>query len=56
MGEAVDIDPAANRVTLSDGARFEYDSLIVASGSQNSYYGQDGWREGRRADAIFPSV
>src|SRR6266404_6508730 len=34
LGEAADIDPAAKRVTLKDGAVFEYDSLIVATGSQ----------------------
>lgn len=45
LGEAVDLDPANNRVKLSDGAEFEYDSLIVATGSQTSYYGNDAWRE-----------
>ncbi|MGH9355808.1 MAG: NAD(P)/FAD-dependent oxidoreductase [Terriglobia bacterium] len=45
LGEVVDIDPAARRIMLADGASFEYDSLIVATGSQNSYYGNDGWRE-----------
>jgi NADH dehydrogenase len=44
LGEAADIDPAAKRVTLKDGAAFEYDSLIVATGSQTSYYGNDSWR------------
>ncbi len=45
LGEAVDIDPDAKRVILRDGADFSYDSLIVATGSQTSYYGNDGWRE-----------
>jgi len=45
LGEAVDIDPQAKRVILRDGAEFEYDSLIVATGSQTSYYGNDAWRE-----------
>jgi NADH dehydrogenase len=45
LGEAVDIDPDAKRVTLRDGANFEYDSLIVATGSKTSYYGKDEWRE-----------
>jgi NADH dehydrogenase len=45
LGEATDIDPKARRVILRDGAAFEYDSLIVATGSQTSYYGNDGWRE-----------
>jgi NADH:ubiquinone reductase (H+-translocating) len=45
MGEAVDIDPVAKRVILRDGAAFEYDSLIVATGSKTSYYGNEGWRD-----------
>jgi NADH:ubiquinone reductase (H+-translocating) len=45
LGEAADIDPANNRIILKDGAEFEYDSLIVATGSQTSYYGNDAWRE-----------
>jgi NADH dehydrogenase len=45
LGEAVDIDPAAKHVILRDGASFPYDSLIVSTGSQTSYYGNDGWRE-----------
>jgi NADH dehydrogenase len=44
LGEAVDIDPAAKTVTLKDGGVFPYDSLIVATGSQTSYYGKDQWR------------
>jgi NADH dehydrogenase len=45
LGEAADIDPDKNRIRLKDGAEFEYDSLIVATGSQTSYYGNDSWRE-----------
>lgn len=45
LGEAVDVDPHAKRVILRDGATFKYDSLIVATGSQTSYYGNDSWRE-----------
>jgi NADH:ubiquinone reductase (H+-translocating) len=45
LGEASDIDPDAKRVKLRDGASFEYDSLIVATGSKTSYYGKDEWRE-----------
>jgi NADH dehydrogenase len=45
LGEAVDVDPEAKRVILRDGASFDYDSLIVATGSQTSYYGNDSWRE-----------
>jgi NADH dehydrogenase len=45
LGEAVDVDPQAKQVILRDGACFAYDSLIVATGTQTSYYGNDSWRE-----------
>src|SRR5438132_3455933 len=45
LGEAVDVDPQAKRVILRDGDTYAYDSLIVATGSQSSYYGNDAWRE-----------
>jgi NADH:ubiquinone reductase (H+-translocating) len=45
LGEASDIDPDAKQVKLRDGAAFAYDSLIVATGSKTSYYGNDAWRE-----------
>ncbi len=45
LGEAADIDPHKNLLTLNDGAQFEYDSLIVSTGSQTSYYGNDSWRK-----------
>jgi len=45
LGEAADIDADTKRVILRDGGVFPYDSLIVATGSQTSYYGNDDWRE-----------
>jgi NADH:ubiquinone reductase (H+-translocating) len=45
LGEVSDIDPAAKKIQLLDGATFDYDSLIVATGSQTSYYSNDSWRE-----------
>lgn len=45
LGEAADVNPDARQVILRDGAKFEYDTLIVATGSQTSYYGHDEWRE-----------
>ena len=45
LGEAVDIDPVAKQVLLEDGARFPFDSLIVATGSETSYFGHDAWQE-----------
>src|SRR5579884_3804853 len=44
LGEAADIDPHAQRVTLKDGAAYDYDALIVATGSKTSYFGNDNWR------------
>jgi NADH dehydrogenase len=45
LGDVQDIDPESKRVLLADGATLEYDSLIVAVGSQSSYYGHETWRE-----------
>jgi NADH dehydrogenase len=45
LGEVVDLDPLSKHVVLADGASFEYDSLIVAAGSQTFYYGHDAWRD-----------
>ena len=45
LGEVVDIDPEAKQVALQDGARLPYDSLIVATGSESFYYGNEPWRE-----------
>src|SRR5437868_11181911 len=45
LGEIADLDPTARRVILADGDSFEYDSLIVATGSQTSYYGHDQWSQ-----------
>ena len=44
LGEVLDIDPAARQIILRDGERFEYDFLIVATGSKTSYFGNDRWR------------
>lgn len=44
LGEVVDINPEAKQVILADDGVFEYHSLIVATGSKTSYYGNDGWR------------
>jgi NADH:ubiquinone reductase (H+-translocating) len=45
LGEAADVDPHAKQLILCDGGTFEYDSLIAATGSQTSYYGNNSWRE-----------
>src|SRR6266853_3557291 len=45
LGTVVDIDPDSKRVFLEDGAIVPYDSLIVAAGSQTSYFGHNEWQE-----------
>ncbi len=44
LGEVVDFDPASRRVILADGA-VNYDTLIVAAGMKNHYYGNDAWEK-----------
>lgn len=44
LGEVVDFDPANRRVVLADGA-MDYDTLIVAAGMKNHYYGHDRWEK-----------
>lgn len=43
MGEVVAIDAAGRRVLLADGASVPYDSLIVAAGMRDAYFGHDEW-------------
>ncbi len=45
LGEAADIDPDGKMIILRDGGAFAYDSLIVATGSETSYYGNNEWRQ-----------
>jgi NADH:ubiquinone reductase (H+-translocating) len=45
LGEAVDLDLDKRQVILRDGEHLPYDSLIVATGSQTSYFGNEGWRK-----------
>lgn len=45
MGEAVRIDATARAVELADGAKVGYDTLIVATGAETSYFGNEQWRE-----------
>jgi NADH dehydrogenase len=44
LGTVVDVDPVSKEVFLEDGAILPYDSLIVAAGSQTSYFGHNEWR------------
>src|SRR5262249_21603795 len=43
LGDVEDVDPVTKQIALADGARIEYDSLIVAVGSHSHYYGHDEW-------------
>ena len=45
LGTVVEVDPESKHVTLQDGAVLEYDSLIVAAGSQTSYFGHNEWQD-----------
>jgi NADH dehydrogenase len=42
LGEAVDVDVAGRRLILSDGA-VPYDTLILAAGARDLYFGHDAW-------------
>ena len=44
LDEATGIDPAAKKLILSDG-EVPYDTLIVATGAQGHYFGNDQWEE-----------
>ncbi|BDC52313.1 NADH dehydrogenase [Bryobacterales bacterium F-183] len=46
MAEVTGIDPVAKTLALDGGLdSLTYDSLIVATGSRTSYFGNDGWAE-----------
>ena len=43
LGEVVNIDVSSRQVTLRDGARLPYDTLVVASGARHAYFGHEDW-------------
>ncbi len=43
LGEVVTIDRRQRQVQLADGARLDYDLLLVASGATHAYFGNDQW-------------
>ena len=45
LGEVVDFDVREKRVRLEDGDSIPYDFLVVATGLQNHYFGNDAWAE-----------
>ena len=44
LAEVIDVDAAGRRVLFSDGAELAYDTLIVAAGARDSYFGHDDWK------------
>jgi NADH dehydrogenase len=44
LGTVVDVDPDSKRLTLADGTTVPYDSLIIAAGSQTTYFGHNDWQ------------
>ena len=44
LGEAIDLDALNRRLILDEGV-VEYDTLVVATGARNSYFGHDQWEE-----------
>jgi len=43
MGEVTAVDPAARSVRLADGRTLPYDRLVIATGSEYSYFGHGEW-------------
>ena len=43
FGEVVDVDTGRREVVLADGDRVDYDALLCATGSRDSYFGNDAW-------------
>jgi NADH dehydrogenase len=44
LGEVSNIDPKAQQVILGDQV-VPYDTLILATGANHSYFGKDNWKE-----------
>src|ERR1700678_1917665 len=44
LATVVDLNPGSNRVILADGTIVPYDSLIIAAGSETSYFGHNDWQ------------
>lgn len=45
LGTVQDIDTDSKRLFLADGEILPYDSLIVAAGSETTYFGHNEWQE-----------
>lgn len=45
LSEVTDIDPVSREIFLDDAPPLGYDTLIVATGAKNHYFGNDQWAE-----------
>jgi len=43
LDEVSDIDTAKKQIMLTSGATLGFDTLVVATGAQHSYFGKDHW-------------
>jgi len=43
LGDVSGVDTEGRALTLTDGARIEYDYLIVSAGASHTYFGHDAW-------------
>jgi NADH dehydrogenase len=44
LGEIVRIDSSAQQIFLRDGAALPYDELVIATGSEYNYFGNEQWK------------
>lgn len=44
LGDAIDLDAVNRSLVLADG-EVPYDTLIVATGARNTFFGHDGWQK-----------
>lgn len=45
MGEVTGINRHDKEVSLADGSRISYDTLVVATGARHAYFGNDQWED-----------
>ncbi|MFN3549893.1 MAG: NAD(P)/FAD-dependent oxidoreductase [Mesorhizobium sp.] len=43
LGEVIQIDTGARRIVLADGGDLRYDTLVLAAGAVDSYFGHEEW-------------
>jgi len=45
LGDVVGLTPDERRLRIVDGAEFDYDYLVLATGTRHSYFGNDEWEQ-----------